>query len=348
MSESGSGDSKTSENGNENDDQDKVFMLQSMIEELAKNPRAKETLDVAERMVNGDRKGMDSKFTKQDIQDALLMFLIRQKLMNRKGLERTEGSTEGQSGPSTEPVPTAPTPPASTSTAPAAAPPTSTSTAPASPPTSAPPTQPRPPQSVPGNGSSQAPQVSVPNCRFHKWKGCNDQAKCKFKHPMLCQKFLWYGPVEHNAEHGCNRKECNLYHPPLCYGSSKFRECRTKGCKRRHLPQTKFTAKETKVPTKEVTKKQDKKPTTGANKSKHQQSRFSREPTPKQAEPEGIRSVPSLNQVTQGPPPAAASFLGPEAQSQLIQRLSQIERLLLMRQPVLNHPVFPQGVQFSY
>ena len=67
MSESGSGDSKTSENGNENDDQDKVFMLQSMIEELAKNPRAKETLDVAERIVNGDRKGMDSKFTKQDI-----------------------------------------------------------------------------------------------------------------------------------------------------------------------------------------------------------------------------------------------------------------------------------------
>ena len=112
-------------------------MLQSMIEELAKNPRAKETLDVAERIVNGDRKGMDSKFTKQDIQDALLMSLIRQKLMNRKGLERTEGSTEGQSGPSTEPVPTAPTPPASTSTAPAAAPPTSTSTAPASPPTSA-------------------------------------------------------------------------------------------------------------------------------------------------------------------------------------------------------------------
>ena len=87
--------------------------------------------------------------------------------MREKGLEvKTVGSTEGQSGPSTAPVPTAQTTPASTSTTPSS-PPTSASTTPASLPTSAPPAESGPPQSVPGTGTSQAAQDVVPNCRFH-------------------------------------------------------------------------------------------------------------------------------------------------------------------------------------
>ena len=317
-------------------------------EDLIKNAKAMKALKLANNIALGNNVKFPTKINKMDLQEALVILhlsMLDPNLSIPEKEDETEGTdkddeddeTEQDEDEKSEPSPEdkssgSTSPPAPAVQAATVAPPASSA----------------PPKPVSRTEASQATQVTVPNCRFHKWKECKDKAKCKYKHPTLCGKYLWYGPVEHNAEHGCNKKECNLYHPPLCYGSLKFRECRTRGCKRRHLPQTKFTAKEAKVPTKEVTKKQVKKPNTGANKPRHQQSRFSREPTPRPAEPEGIRSVPSSTQVTQGPPPTAASFLGPEAQSQLMQRLSQIERLLLMRQPVMSHPVIPQGVQFSY
>ena len=157
----------------------------------------------------------------------------------------------------------------------------------------------------------------------------------------------------------------------MCYGSLKFKECRTKRCKRRHLPGTKLTANEAKakeadVPEKKEPKKQPKepnaskkvepvscncdckkkgerKPTKGTRTTKHQQrSQFSREPAPKksgQAIPENQPSQPLVQ-----PPPTMSAFLG---QSQLEQRMLQIEKLLLMR-PMFNQSVIPQGVQYSF
>ena len=235
-------------------------------------------------------------------------------------------------------------------------------------------------------GTSSA-EENVPNCRFHKWRECKNKDSCKFKHPELCQKFLQHGLLVNNAEQGCDRK-CNLYHPPICYGSLKFRECKTKKCRKRHLPETKFPTKvtketkeaeqlkaqEAKVPETKAPKakalvnnpsevkarekketsssktvnnnrtKSVKKPSKGTRATKPQQSRFSREPI--QRRPEQVNyGNQQIHSWTQMPPPTVASpFLG---QSQLEQRLLQIEKLLLMR-PLINQTVIPQGVQFSF
>ena len=82
-----------------------------------------------------------------------------------------------------------------------------------------------------------------PVCRFHKYKKCYRKKSCKFDHPKMCSKYLAFGSQKTNAEKGCNRSECQDYHPPLCYGSAKYMECRSRGCKKRHLPGTKFTRK---------------------------------------------------------------------------------------------------------
>ena len=93
---------------------------------------------------------------------------------------------------------------------------------------------------------------------------------------------MQHGLHKTNPEKGCKKSDCQLYHPPLCYGSMKYRECRTKGCKRKHLPGTKFRANQ--VSTSNYPKKssrskgKDKRRSKTGSTSTSSKTEFSREP----------------------------------------------------------------------
>ena len=200
------------------------------------------------------------------------------------------------------------------------------------------------------NAGSSAPKLINQNeatrvCSYHKWRECKHKDTCKFLHPKLCQKYLWYGPSKTDPEHGCDKANCKLYHPPLCYGSMKYHECRIKRCKKRHLPETKFTVKESKGPKNDKGKNSRRRVPKPKAKPK-----FSREPnsTPKEPNPPLNQPVhqPSQDPVTVvNPPPTGAPFLGGMAMGPWEQRLQHLEKLILSR-PVMGNPVPPQEVQY--
>ena len=189
-------------------------------------------------------------------------------------------------------------------------------------------------------------------CTFHKWKECKNKEKCRYLHPKICQKYLWYGLNKTDPKDGCNKTDCDLYHPPLCYGSMKYKECRVKRCKKRHLPDTKFSAKEVKdskkknKSTSNKKKGQKSKPNGSTRTPGSKKSQFSREPKKDQDNPRET-DPQSSGQGSQGPPAMATNppFLGGMTPGYLEQRLLQIERVLFPRPAIGNH-LAPQGAQF--
>ena len=171
-----------------------------------------------------------------------------------------------------------------------------------------------------------------PVCKFHKYKKCLHKKSCKFSHPKLCNKFLQFGFTTTNPQKGCKKEDCDLYHPFLCYFSTKYKECRVKNCKKRHLPGTKLAKVESVKEQKPMAKKK-----VPSNKPSHRAKsaqKFSRDPVTSGFQA-GSRTYAS---VAQGPPVQANtehvqnySFLGQMTPGLLEQRVLELSKQLVTK-----------------
>ena len=77
-------------------------------------------------------------------------------------------------------------------------------------------------------------------CRFFERGTCRygvtgkRNGKCNFSHPPMCKRILNHGP---KSPHGC-KGDCEKWHPKLCYGSLKNKECFKESCGFWHIKGT--------------------------------------------------------------------------------------------------------------
>ena len=62
-------------------------------------------------------------------------------------------------------------------------------------------------------------------------------SECKWLHPKVCNKLLSHGT---KGSQGCNGKDCEKYHPRMCYGSMSEKVCTKEKCTYWHCKGTKF------------------------------------------------------------------------------------------------------------
>ena len=70
-------------------------------------------------------------------------------------------------------------------------------------------------------------------CKFYMRNKCNHGIwgeKCRFLHPKRCSKWMKAGMD------GC--RKCDLFHPPICFGSINHKKCEKPECTFIHLPGT--------------------------------------------------------------------------------------------------------------
>ena len=246
MSESKSEESTVAEKSKE---KDKAWNLEAFREELLQNEKAREALDMANRVASGDKKTMDSKFTKQDILDALLLTVVENKLMKVGDVskESDKNSKEGETSTSNgaEIPPPSPQNPStkdsSSSTQNSSTQNSSSSTQNSSSSAQDSSSSPAPTgQGQTGSGSvNQKSGTAQKVCRDHKYRNCRKGDRCNFEHPQKCPVIVKYGLQKFNSQ-GCNPETCNRgYHPRVCFFSMKFKSCKKEGCKKLHLPGTK-------------------------------------------------------------------------------------------------------------
>ena len=246
MSDTKSGESSVPENSKEKD-----WNLEAFREELIKNEKAREALDMANRVASGDKKTMDSKFTKQDILDALLLTVCENKLKKAgEGSKKSDvNSEEGESSTRNGAETSSPSPQNSTSTqnSSSSAQDSSSSTQDSASSTMGSASTPAPTGqgqtgSGSGSGNQKRDEKSEPAqkiCRDHKFRNCRRGDRCNFEHPPKCPVIVKYGLQKFNSQ-GCNPETCNRgYHPRICFFSMKFKSCKKEGCKKLHLPGTK-------------------------------------------------------------------------------------------------------------
>ena len=66
--------------GSENQDKSHTFDLEEdLLNKLQSNPKAKEALDVGQKIAKGERKNFPSHLNKQDLQEALVLLLKQAK-----------------------------------------------------------------------------------------------------------------------------------------------------------------------------------------------------------------------------------------------------------------------------
>ena len=86
-------------------------------------------------------------------------------------------------------------------------------------------------------GETQAEKRKI--CFFYKQNRCNfgrSGQGCKYPHPRVCARYKSHGL---DPSKGCETGgTCRSYHPPICRGSDKKRECFNLQCPRLHLKGT--------------------------------------------------------------------------------------------------------------
>ena len=91
--------------------------------------------------------------------------------------------------------------------------------------------------------SSRADNEKRAVCRFFKMGTCKYGQKgieCQYAHPKKCFRYARYGADERK---GCNSKDCQFYHPPLCRALEAGRSCSTKNCRFFHRKSALASAK---------------------------------------------------------------------------------------------------------
>ena len=63
-------------------------------------------------------------------------------------------------------------------------------------------------------------------------------SECKWSHPKVCNKLLAHGT---RGQQGCDGRECDKFHPRMCYGSMADRRCTKERCTYWHCKGTTFT-----------------------------------------------------------------------------------------------------------